>query len=73
MQERNYIVLRFFPLGGYSVLAQFADIMDALTFLNAVMLENDSDAEIYGIKQVYVNGSESVHRYEKEEKENESC
>ena len=66
MSERNYLVVEVYPTGATRVIAQVADL-DAATFLLGELVSRYYDPHnLFAIRTINVNGSESVSRYDNE-------
>lgn len=67
MEEKNYLVVEVYPVGGTRVVAQCEQIDDALLLLGQLVEKYDHPVNLFGIRTIRVNGAESVSRYTKEE------
>ncbi|MBO7211915.1 MAG: hypothetical protein J6V44_13075 [Methanobrevibacter sp.] len=67
MEEKNYLVIEIYPLGGQRIIAQTEQIDDALLLLGQLISRYDNPRNLFAVRTVYVNGSESVSRYVLEE------
>lgn len=70
MAERNYLVLEVLPKGYKKVIAQFAELEDAILFLESLVSKYVDSYCIFAISTVEVSDSESVRRYQLEENTN---
>ena len=67
MEQKNYLVVEVYPMGGTRVVAQCEQPEDALLLLGQLVEKYDHPANLFGIRTIRVNGAESVSRYTKEE------
>lgn len=67
MEQKNYLVVEVYPMGGTHVVAQCEQLEDALLLLSKLVEKNEHPANLFGIRTIQVTGSECVSRYNKEE------
>ena len=67
MEQKNYLVVEVYPMGGTRVVAQCGQLEDALILLGQLVEKYDHPANLFGIRTIRVTGSECVSRYTKEE------
>lgn len=67
MEEKNYLVIEIYPMGGQRIIAQTEQIDDALLLLGQLVSRYDNPRNLFAIRTVYVDGSKSVSRYTLEE------
>lgn len=67
MEEKNYLVIEIYPMGGQRIIAQTEQIDDALLLLGQLVSRYDNPRNLFAVRTVYVDGSKSVSRYTLEE------
>jgi hypothetical protein len=68
MGQMEYLIMQVFPLGGSTVIAQFANSYMAIRFLEALVSGIDGidgvNCSTYAIKPIKVDQKDTVHRFE---------